>query len=90
MLRGATWQRLLPGLSVTRSKLPEGDLTGFAGLPVTTPLRTAFDLRAAGWIVLRCTADDVLRHRDRTVRLVTAALREHADERDSRAHIHPR
>lgn len=204
-----------PRLSVTRSHLPEGDLTGFAGLPVTTPLRTAFDLgrqapraealvavdallhrrivrlpalrayadarrrwpglpllrevlalaeplsespmetrlrlllldaglppsaaqhdvldargrfvgrvdlawpvlrvaveydgdhhrerahfrqdvarlnalRAAGWIVLRFTADDVLRHRDRTVRLVTAALRERADERNLRALTDPR
>ncbi|MEU4639191.1 DUF559 domain-containing protein [Micromonospora sp. NPDC023814] len=47
-------------------------------------------LRAAGWIVLRFTADDVLRHRPRTVRLVTAALRERADERNSTAVTRPR
>ncbi|MGN9765979.1 endonuclease domain-containing protein [Micromonospora sp. SD12] len=33
-------------------------------------------LRAAGWIVLRFTADDVLRHRARTAALVSQALRE--------------
>lgn len=33
-----------PRLLVTRSPLPESDRTRFAGLPVTTPLRTAFDL----------------------------------------------
>ncbi|MEU4566733.1 DUF559 domain-containing protein [Micromonospora sp. NPDC023956] len=32
-------------------------------------------LRAAGWRVLRFTSDDVLRHPNRTVRMVTAALR---------------
>ncbi|SCL40816.1 Transcriptional regulator, AbiEi antitoxin, Type IV TA system [Micromonospora pallida] len=32
-------------------------------------------LRAAGWRVVRCTADDVLRHPVRTVRMVAAALR---------------
>ncbi|MGW4498431.1 DUF559 domain-containing protein [Micromonospora sp. NPDC004336] len=33
-------------------------------------------LRAAGWVVLRFTADDVLRHRARTAALVSQALRE--------------
>ncbi|MGW5673249.1 endonuclease domain-containing protein [Micromonospora sp. NPDC003776] len=33
-------------------------------------------LRAAGWIVLRFTADDVLRHPAATVALVAQALRE--------------
>ncbi|MBQ1074556.1 DUF559 domain-containing protein [Micromonospora sp. C31] len=33
-------------------------------------------LRAAGWLVLRFTADDVLRHPARIVRLVTDAIRE--------------
>ncbi|WP_320065871.1 DUF559 domain-containing protein [Micromonospora sp. RTGN7] len=33
-------------------------------------------LRAAGWLVLRCTADDVLRHPTRTTHLVAAAIRE--------------
>ncbi|MEU9507518.1 DUF559 domain-containing protein [Micromonospora sp. NPDC048170] len=47
-------------------------------------------LRAAGWIVLRFTADDVLRHRTRTVRLVVAALRERTDERNARSVNHPR
>ncbi|MFG1775314.1 DUF559 domain-containing protein [Micromonospora sp. NPDC049048] len=47
-------------------------------------------LRAAGWIVLRFTADDVLRNRNRTVRLVTAALRERADEWNARSVNRPR
>ncbi|MER7418145.1 DUF559 domain-containing protein [Micromonospora peucetia] len=47
-------------------------------------------LRAAGWIVLRFTADDVLRHRTRTIRLVTTALHERADEWNVRAVSHPR
>ncbi|MFG2009700.1 endonuclease domain-containing protein [Micromonospora sp. NPDC048868] len=33
-------------------------------------------LRAAGWLVLRFTADDVLRHPARIVRLVTDAIQE--------------
>ncbi|MDQ7903302.1 DUF559 domain-containing protein [Phytohabitans sp. ZYX-F-186] len=33
-------------------------------------------LRAAGWLVLRFTADDVLRHPDRTARQVAHAIRE--------------
>ena len=33
-------------------------------------------LRQAGWLVLRFTADDVLRHPDRVVRHVLAAIRE--------------
>lgn len=32
-------------------------------------------LRAAGWRVVRCTADDVLRHPTRTARMVAGALR---------------
>lgn len=38
-------------------------------------------LRAAGWLVLRFTADDVLRHPARTVALVGQALRERATAR---------
>jgi hypothetical protein len=33
-----------PGLVVVRSALPPGDVTRWAGIPVTTPGRTAFDL----------------------------------------------
>ncbi|MEJ3743767.1 DUF559 domain-containing protein [Actinomycetes bacterium KLBMP 9797] len=33
-------------------------------------------LRALGWLVLRFTADDVLRNPERTVRQVVAAIRE--------------
>ena len=33
-----------PRVHVVRSALPDADLTRFAGLPVTTALRTAFDL----------------------------------------------
>jgi hypothetical protein len=32
------------GLTVVRSALPAGDLTSWAGIPLTTPQRTAFDL----------------------------------------------
>jgi hypothetical protein len=32
------------GLSVVRSPLPAGDVTSWAGIPITTPGRTAFDL----------------------------------------------
>jgi hypothetical protein len=32
------------GLAVVRSPLPAGDVTSWAGIPVTTPGRTAFDL----------------------------------------------
>jgi very-short-patch-repair endonuclease len=33
-------------------------------------------LRAAGWLVLRFTADDVLRQPDRTARQIAAAIEE--------------
>jgi hypothetical protein len=36
--------RPAPGLTVVRSRLPAGDITAWAGTPVTTPGRTAFDL----------------------------------------------
>ncbi|WP_433390039.1 DUF559 domain-containing protein [Micromonospora sp. KLBMP9576] len=36
-------------------------------------------LRAAGWLVLRFTADDVLRHPDRIVRLVVDAIHERSN-----------
>ncbi|WP_231933621.1 endonuclease domain-containing protein [Micromonospora coxensis] len=39
-------------------------------------------LRAAGWLVLRFTADDVLRHPARTVALVADALRERQIQRN--------
>lgn len=37
-----------PRLRVVRSRLSPGDVTRFAGIPVTTPLRTAFD--AGRWL----------------------------------------
>ncbi|MGC5333123.1 DUF559 domain-containing protein [Micromonospora sp. DT62] len=67
-----------PRLSVTRSHLPEGDLTCFAGLPVTTPLRTAFDLGRQAPRAEALVAVDALLHR-RVVRL--PALRAYADAR---------
>ncbi|HWG98036.1 MAG TPA: DUF559 domain-containing protein [Pilimelia sp.] len=52
-----------PRLHVTYSTLPPADLTTFAGIPVTTPLRTAFDLgrtpRPGGVVAL----DALLRRR---------------------------
>jgi hypothetical protein len=46
-------------------------------------------LRAAGWVVLRFTAPDVSDHPDRTVRLMTEALRQHPPQSGSPA-VHPR
>lgn len=55
------------GVRIVRSTLPAADVTRFAGLPVTTPLRTAFDLarsaRVEGVVAL-----DALLHR-RVVKL---------------------
>ncbi|GAB2928582.1 DUF559 domain-containing protein [Micromonospora polyrhachis] len=44
VLPPARRMRTHPMLDLGRSVLPAGDLTRFAGLPVTTPVRTAFDL----------------------------------------------
>ncbi|MEU4775252.1 DUF559 domain-containing protein [Micromonospora sp. NPDC023644] len=65
-----------PRLSVTRSTLPESDLTSFGGLPVTTPLRTAFDLGRQRPRAEALVAVDALLHR-RVVKL--PALRAYAD-----------
>ncbi|MFI2709917.1 DUF559 domain-containing protein [Micromonospora sp. NPDC018662] len=67
-----------PRLLVTRSPLPGPDRTRFAGLPVTTPLRTAFDLGRHGPRVEALVAVDALLRR-RMVRL--PALRDYAAER---------
>lgn len=53
---------------VRRVRLPAGDLTRFGGLPVTTGLRTAFDLGAAASRTDALVAVDALLHR-RVVRL---------------------
>ncbi|MEH0826858.1 MULTISPECIES: endonuclease domain-containing protein [unclassified Micromonospora] len=47
-------------------------------------------LRAAGWIVLRFTADDVLRHATRTIALITQALRERQAQRNAMGVTNPR
>ncbi|MEV4660714.1 DUF559 domain-containing protein [Micromonospora echinofusca] len=67
-----------PRLSVTRSSLPGSDLTSFGGLPVTTPLRTAFDLGRQAPRPEALVAVDALLHR-RLVKL--PALRAFADAR---------
>ncbi|MEU7571300.1 DUF559 domain-containing protein [Micromonospora sp. NPDC049240] len=66
-----------PRLRVIRSPLPERDRIRFAGLPVTTPLRTAFDLGRAGPRAEALVAVDALLHR-RVVELT--ALRAYAAE----------
>lgn len=61
-----------PELDIRYSTLPHDDVTRFAGLPVTTPLRTAFDLGRQRSRTESVVALDALLHR----RVVTlAALR---------------
>ncbi|WFE42396.1 DUF559 domain-containing protein [Micromonospora sp. WMMD998] len=67
-----------PRLSLVRSPLPEPDRTRFAGLPVTTALRTAFDLGRHGARVEALVAVDALLGR-RVVEL--PALRDYAAAR---------
>ncbi|MFI7212365.1 endonuclease domain-containing protein [Micromonospora maritima] len=67
-----------PRLSVARSPLPDRDRTRFGGLPVTTTLRTAFDLGRQGSSVDALVAVDGLLRR-RVVKL--AALRAYAADR---------
>ncbi|MEU6074383.1 DUF559 domain-containing protein [Micromonospora sp. NPDC047074] len=67
-----------PRVAVARSTLPDGDRTRFAGLPVTTPLRTAFDLGRQGPRTDALVAVDALLYR-RVVKL--PALRAYADAR---------
>jgi Protein of unknown function (DUF559) len=62
-------------LRIVRSVLPETDRTRFAGLSVTTPLRTAFDLGRQAPRVSALVAVDALLHR-RVVKL--PALRAYA------------
>ncbi|GHJ51048.1 hypothetical protein Nm8I071_03550 [Nonomuraea sp. TT08I-71] len=57
-----------PRVHLVRSVLPDGDRTRFAGLPVTTALRTAFDLGRQGPRVDALVAVDALLHR-RVVKL---------------------
>ncbi|QLQ37853.1 DUF559 domain-containing protein [Micromonospora robiginosa] len=67
-----------PRLSIVRSPLPDEDRTRFAGLPVTTTLRTAFDLGRHSPRVEAVVAVDALLRR----RVVEpAALRAYAAER---------
>ncbi len=67
-----------PRLAVVRSDLAAGDLDRFGGLPVTTPLRTAFDLGRRLPRGDAVVAVDALLHR----RLVTLGrLRGYASER---------
>ncbi|ATO16404.1 hypothetical protein CO540_23315 [Micromonospora sp. WMMA2032] len=67
-----------PRLSVARSPLPDRDRTRFGGLPVTTTLRTAFDLGRQGARVDALVALDALLRR----RVVTLpAVRVYAADR---------
>ncbi|MFG1677739.1 DUF559 domain-containing protein [Micromonospora sp. NPDC049282] len=67
-----------PRLSIVRSPAPARDRTRFAGLPVTTALRTAFDLGRLGPRVEALVAVDALLRR-RVVELT--ALRAYAADR---------
>ncbi|MEU7759422.1 MULTISPECIES: DUF559 domain-containing protein [Micromonospora] len=67
-----------PRLRVVRSPLPEQDRTLVGGLPVTTPLRTAFDLGRHGTRVEALVAVDALLRR-RAVKL--PVLRAYAADR---------
>ncbi|WP_231925283.1 endonuclease domain-containing protein [Micromonospora purpureochromogenes] len=76
LLPRAARLRAHPRLQVTRSALPRSDRTRFAGLPVTTALRTAFDLGRQGPRDEALVTVDALLHR-RVVKL--PALRGYAD-----------
>lgn len=67
-----------PQLTVLRSPVPDEDRTRFAGLPVTTALRTVFDLGRLGPRAEALVAVDALLRR-RVVRL--SALRDYAETR---------
>ncbi|MDG4804678.1 DUF559 domain-containing protein [Micromonospora sp. WMMD980] len=67
-----------PRLSIVRSPLPDEDHTRFAGLPVTTTLRTAFDLGRQGPRVEALVAVNALLRR-RVMKL--PALRDYAAAR---------
>lgn len=51
-----------PGLIVRQAELPDSDVTALAGLRVTTPLRTAFDIARMTSLVDAVTAVDALAH----------------------------
>lgn len=51
-----------PGLAVRRALLPAGDVTEVAGVPVTSPLRTAFDLGRRPGLVQAVVALDAFTH----------------------------
>lgn len=55
--------RAHPGLVVHRAVLPASDLTRRSGLPLTTPLRTAFDLARQSDLVAAVVAVDALLYR---------------------------
>lgn len=74
----AARMRRHPRITVTRSALPSTDLTRRAGLPVTTPLRTAFDLGRRLPRTEAVVAVDALLHRG-VVEL--SALHEYAAHR---------
>jgi hypothetical protein len=67
-----------PRITVIRSPLPVDDVVGFGGVPVTTPVRTAFDLGRRPPRVDAVVAVDALLH-SRLVRLAVleAYAREH-------------
>ncbi|MFI5832340.1 DUF559 domain-containing protein [Micromonospora sp. NPDC051300] len=78
LLPNAARLRPHPRLSIVRSPLPGADRGEFAGLPVTTPLRTAFDLGRQGARAEALVAVDALLRR-RVVEL--PALRAYAADR---------
>ncbi|WP_089155241.1 DUF559 domain-containing protein [Micromonospora sp. NBS 11-29] len=78
LLPAAARLRPHPRLLVVRSPLPERDRTCFGGLPVTTPLRTAFDLGRRGSRTEALVAVEALLRR-RSVTL--PALRDYAATR---------
>ncbi|MEU7999145.1 DUF559 domain-containing protein [Micromonospora sp. NPDC049060] len=78
LLPRAARMRAHPRLRVHRSVVPDSDRTRLGGLPVTTPLRTAFDLGRQAPRDEALVAVDALLHR-RVVKL--PALRAYADAR---------
>jgi hypothetical protein len=76
LLPSAARLRAHERVRIIRSVLAETDRTRFAGLPVTTPLRTAFDLGRQAPRLSALIAVDALLHR-RVVKL--PALRAYAD-----------
>ncbi|MEU9737769.1 hypothetical protein AB0E12_01050 [Micromonospora chersina] len=73
---------------LVRSVLPDGDRTRFAGLPVTTALRTAFDLGRQGPRVDALVAVEALLHR-RVVKLPALCTYSAAPETSMAFHRRP-